>query len=609
MPEVTRIVSERGIFDTPVTATAEDVKASRDYVLNSKVLGMIKQWEIDDRKKAGLRGARGAFASAEQVLTLLLMLMRKEAQLTMTAATSMVYYGMKDEARDELGLNFSEQTVTAQQIYDRLYRSFHRFLKVIDPYPMQRRCLMTKPEFDALNEAADQQRRAIMMERCRALMNRMLLATIPRWVRRRSDGNVAVDGTFVPAYGQQGTKEKSRFVAIEPYGGYYVRSEDHFYDANKKYTKADIKGWGWEATLAVLGTNDPLREPTFPQLIAGINMTTPGARPGQSAIHALKYMHREHHLPESERFRAGLLAGDRVYGNTPKPENFQIPARAMGYGLLFDLKEQYWGETYKIDGAIMLEGNAYSPAIMAYPKLITATKDYYAADDDEEKIDSETYRNRLQQRAKFLVEFRTAQRADGSRQGICPALGPNPTLHCPLRALFNTTVSARGKTLLPIPKDNIPSEEFRGGLCDNKGGTMVLRGEAWDKHVMARGFQFGTEKWHKYYTSLRQRGESANATAKDSASVALASPQRRRIRGYAAALLFSTIMLMHLNLKNLARWKDPKMDSQGRGELRKPTQRRRESTNGPERPGILKGQMKPTIPPVVPYTKVLVGIE
>lgn len=609
MVETQRIVSKKGIFDTPVFATAHDVASSRHYVLQSEVLDMLKQWEQDDRKQAGLRGARGAFASTEQMLTLLLILVRKEAPLTMTAATSLVYYGMEQNARDELGLIFSEQSVTAQQIYDRLYRSFHRFMKVIDPYPMQRRCLMTKAEFDALNEAADQQRRAIMLERCRTLMNRMLLATIPRWVRRRSDGNVAVDGTFVAAYGQQGTKKRSQYVAIEPYAGFYVRSEDHFYDPNAKHSKSDIKGWGWEATLAVLGTNDPHREMTFPQLIAGINLTTPGAAPGPSAIHSVRYMHREDYRPGDERFKAGILAGDRIYGNTPKPENFQIPARALGYDLLFDLKEEYWGKTYPTGGAIMLEGNAYSPAIMAYPKLISATIDYYADDDSEERIDSETYQNRLQQRAKFLVKFHTAQRSDGSRQGICPASGPNPTLHCPLRAFFNTTVSDKGKTLLPIAKKNVPSEELRGGLCNNTGGTMVLRGDAWDKHALGGYFQFGTPKWHSYYSSLRQRGESANATAKDSASVALASPERRRIRGYAAAFLFSTLMLMHLNLKNLARWNDPEMDSQGRGILRKSTQRRREHTNGPERPGIIKGQRRPPILPEVPYQKVLVGIE
>lgn len=66
---------------------------------------------------------------------------------------------------------------------------------------------------------------------------------------------------------------------------------------------------------------------------------------------------------------------------------------------------------------------------------------------------------------------------------------------------------------------------------------------------------------------------------------------------------------MHLNLKKLARWTDPKMDSQGRAILRKRAPRRRELTNGPERPGLLKGQMQPPKRTAVPYNKVLIGPE
>lgn len=452
MAKVTRIVSEKGIFDTPVTATALDVEDTRKYVLNSQVLDMLKDWEQEDRKQAGLRGARGPFASSEQILTLFLMLARKEKPLTLTGATSLVNYGMESEARAELGLSFSNDVATAQQIYDRLHRSFHRFLKVIDPYPMKRRCLMTKAEFTAWVEASDQQRQSILLERCRTVFNRMLLATVPRWVRRRSNGNVVIDGTLVASYGKHGTKSKSNYMGIEPLADYYMRSEDHYYDHTQKISKQNIKGVGWEAALAVLGTNYPYRHSMIPTVITGINLASPGVAPGKSAIHALKHMHNEPHVEESDKFKAGILVGDRIYGNTRIAEEFQRPARAMGYDHVFDMKEEYWGKTYQMGGAVMLEGNAYSPSILRHEKLITATKDRYLKKNDPDKIDEETYQQRLKQRAQYLVQFRTAQDENGVRQGLCPASGPRPTLHCPLRQLLNTTVTETGKTLLPVFK-------------------------------------------------------------------------------------------------------------------------------------------------------------
>lgn len=133
---------------------------------------------------------------------------------------------------------------------------------------------------------------------------------------------------------------------------------------------------------------------------------------------------------------------------------------------------------------------------------------------------------------------------------------------------------------------------------------MMLSGEVWDKHALGSDFQFGTDKWHAYYSSLRQSVESANRKVKDGASAALASPDRRSIRGFAAAFFLSTLLLMHINLKTVARWDDPELDSQGRPTLRKIETGRREETNGKERPGLLRGEQEPPDIDAIPYTKV-----
>lgn len=116
--------------------------------------------------------------------------------------------------------------------------------------------------------------------------------------------------------------------------------------------------WGWEATLAVRVTNDPQRETTFPRLVLGMTLNQPAREPGANATRALEPMH-------AAGVPAGYLIGDRAYGNPPKPDDFQRPARAMGYGLLYNMKATDVGQVHMFNGVAMLEGNAYSPSIRA----------------------------------------------------------------------------------------------------------------------------------------------------------------------------------------------------------------------------------------------------
>lgn len=62
-------------------------------------------------------------------------------------------------------------------------------------------------------------------------------------------------------------------------------------------------------------------------------------------------------------------------------------------------------------------------------------------------------------------------------------------------------------------------------------------------------------------------------------------------------------------MKTLRRWSDPQMDSQGSGARRVIDKRRRDLTNGLERPGLTKGQTEPPDRPQVAYNGVLVGVE
>lgn len=594
-------IEKRGRYDDPAHATHGDLLTVREIIRNSLAAVKLERWDAADRSHK--RGGRGPFASFEQMLTIWFLLARKRRPMTMFAAVSLLVYGIEERTRDELGLDITG--LTPDQICYRLRRSNGRMLEVIDPYPCQRNRLMTKDEFIELEAAVDWEARMIKEERLRTVVNAMVMATIPKWVRERHSGDIVQDATLVAAYGR-GTKTNSEFMGIEPYGGYYARHGDHSPESipGPGRNTPELKGYGWEGTFSLLASNDPDRKRTFPSLVAGVNLSTPGGSPGRSGIHAVR------HIPEAG-FSVGKLIGDRAYGNSPQSQDYQVPARRMGYELLFDHRPEYWGQTFTFNGAVILEGNVYSPAILSMAKLITATVDRYKRDyDDPERIDETTYQQRLQQRARYLVQFRTGLDAEGRRQGRCPASGPNPTLMCPLRELANNAGIEKGKTLMPVPKSKVPSEETRGGLCNNSGGSMVLEGEYWDKHAMAGGFQYGTPQWQTAYNVPRQTVESYNRLIKDHSSFALAAPDRRRIRGYAAAFLLMGMLVMATNLYLLGRWEDPKIDARGRGPLREVAKRRREYTNGPERPHP-KDKKRPRARPAVnrPAPKVLVGIN
>ncbi|GAA4909645.1 hypothetical protein GCM10025789_31060 [Tessaracoccus lubricantis] len=222
-------------------------------------------------------------------------------------------------------------------------------------------------------------------------------------------------------------------------------------------------------------------------------------------------------------------------------------------------------------------------AILGKPALVTATRDYRVGDETGKRITRDVWYERIVARAKYLLQPRTSMARDGSQQVRCPATGPNPTLACPLRPGASAQPS-----LMPVARRSLPLVDLRGSVCNNAGGTQVLDGEHWNRHAM--GMQFGTDRWARHYTSLRQTVESFNRYVKDSAFVGLANPDRRRVRGFASCFLLVTTLLMAGNTRKASRWlsKPVKVDSRGRGPLKRradeeATPRRRDLTYGRER--------------------------
>lgn len=278
--------SKRGVYDSSAKATRAEVENARKIVRAAGVERMATEWERLDREAENKGpGGRKPFIGYEEIVTIMLLLATLQASQTIRAATALILHGLDETSRQDLGIKIGNRD--RESIYYATRRSYHRLLNLMDPHPGPRRKRLDIATFDALEKRVDPELRRIRHERLNTLNNGLLIGTwtaLPRNVRRRYKGNIAVDGTFIPAFGRFGTSRKrDKHMGIEPHAGWWGRDGNHFVHEDKtahlsKAERAE-RGkyrYGWEATLAVACSNDPKRQSTFPQLVLGIALDTPG---------------------------------------------------------------------------------------------------------------------------------------------------------------------------------------------------------------------------------------------------------------------------------------------------------------------------------------------
>ncbi|MEU5307907.1 hypothetical protein [Streptomyces sp. NPDC021562] len=169
------------------------------------------------------------------------------------------------------------------------------------------------------------------------------------------------------------------------------------------------------STCPMSCTSEWTSPPTTPNC-ATSSVDKPSHRPGRVAVEALQQI--DDSLPR------GYLAGDRAY-NDQKPENFQLPIRATSYEPVYDYAKGQLGVQAGFAGAELVEGNWYCPSMPE--ELKEATKDLI-----NEKIDKQTWINRIRARAAYLFMPKQRPDAEGHRRVMRPAEA-NRT-QCPLKA-------------------------------------------------------------------------------------------------------------------------------------------------------------------------------
>jgi hypothetical protein len=464
------------------------------------------------------------------VLTALLCLALGERPLFLTEVTRLLFCQLPPAGRRLLGVPGTATTERAfKAAYRRVRYCFHQILKVADPSPLPKNRRLTEDELRARTKPMTPGQAAAARDRLEALVNALLEASISvlsEDERAACGSGTALDATPVPLF-SRGPSRRAGLCASDPDGGWYVREGDHREREDDKGKPLRKLAWALEATLAATA-RPPGAPPATPNLAIGMAMTRPGEDPGGTGARVLASAAARGHKP-------GWLGYDRAYTQA-LPERFHLPARALGYHPVMDYRDDQLGIQANSQGALLVEGTWYCPALPG--PLITATTRLR-----DHAVTRDLYGQQIAARACYQLKRKDGPDADGYQRLSCPATGKHPGLICPLRQASLSPRDGRAKVLQP------PAEP--PGICRQTAITIA-------PDIGARYRQdlpYGSPAWHKSYATLRNTIEGLNGLIKDPAHEALAQPARRRVRGIAAQSVFTALLLMAANIRKIRAWR------------------------------------------------------
>jgi len=525
----------RGRVDRIDDQVVSDVMAMID---SSPLVATIEEWREEERRGPG---GRPETFPVRALLVAMVLCPATDTSVLATAMAGVLFRRISPTMRDELGvptppsrLDLRGQLAAYRTVRTRL----HRLLDLMDPSPTPKnRRLDPVTQLEQRQGAHSDEEWAERAQRLEWFVNQILglsIQTLPRDLRRKWKGNSAVDATVVPTFARpdrrrrrtgRGKAPEVLVHSADPDADWYVRNPTE----GRPDGEADKAYWGYEASLVVSGSDDPGQPQPFPSLVLGMaTLHKPGRYPGRQAVRALASIQERGHP-------ARLLAGDRAYSSA-KPEDFQLPARALGYQPVFDYKVDQLGIQGSYAGMLQIEGAWYCPAI---PKmLIEATSDYR-----KDAIDEATYKARLEERWKYLVVSKAGPDAEGHVRLRCPASNPAPVARCDLKPA-SVGPKTQGKLRIPV---TAAVTSHPPTICSQQSVTVPPEAGA----KFAQPLLYGSEEWQAAYSTLRSTNEGMNGFVKDGAREALGDPQRRRIRGVAAQSVFVALLLCAANLRKI----------------------------------------------------------
>jgi hypothetical protein len=489
----------------------------------SDICEHLNQWRAQDRANQH-PGGRPALFDDRTVLAACLLLAVEHTPLLASRMADVVHHRLSPDAL--LALGATRSTAPENDRYAAMWRAVHRMLAPIDTKPISRYRRTNPEEYAAELAKLDPAQIVERQQRCDWFCNELLQLSwrlLPRRARRWK-GNSAIDATVVEVPYRRNTAGET----TDHQAGWYKRDGDHN-GSNGSGGRHSKLMYSYEATLVINVANKPGASGEFPLLVSGISFGAPGRDVAGQAMTALGQMN-DRQMP------VGYLIGDRAYVPGQKFEKLQLPVRAFGHKPVADYPINQLGIQEGYAGAILVEGTWYCPS-MPQP-LIDACIDYNA-----DLIDLDTRNLRIEQRRRYALRPKELVDEHGHQPLRCPAAGSAATVACPLKAssLRGTDLTLRARVTPPAHPDRI---------CTNKT-SVSFPPSAGAKY--RQDLAYKTKEWQQIY-SLRNTVEGFNGYVKDPNREALGDPGRRRIRGYAAQYVFTTILVVSANIRKIRAW-------------------------------------------------------
>ena len=517
------IPSAKGVFNY---ATAD---LAIELVDKMEVLDRIAEWKAEAAKGPG---GRPATFSYRALLVALLACALDNQPLLLTQVCDMMFHQLSSKHRAILEIPdppAKYDTPGWEAKYRNVRSRFADLIDLMDPTDTPKNRRLDPEAFLALveqhrNKRSDEDR-ALRYGRLEWFINRLLeasLALLPKEVLQHWVVVLGVDGTFIPSHSRpprQKKKAKSNGPSvITRYSAdpqlcvvrARRRSSRQRWQRIRRPQEGQIRV-GPRSHFGYLGPREPGEEAQFPNLVVAMSvLDKPGHRVAQNAIRALSQLHERGYSP-------GLVVGDRAYSNS-KAELFQLPARALGHGLVLDYKSDQLGVMAQSEGFLQIEGAWYCPSIPQI--LIDATIDFRA-----HRIDETTYVARLEERWKYLARPKAKPDSEGHVRLACPASGPSPQARCDLKA-GSIRPETQGRIRIALKSD---VQAAPPPSCSQQSVTIPPEaGAKFDQALL-----YGSPEWQSTYATMRNTNEGFHGYVKDEAQESLAKPQRRRLHGVA----------------------------------------------------------------------------
>lgn len=502
----------------------------------------VLSWKAEDRTST--RG-RHCLLTETSLLKLMFATMRARRSLSIKI---MAEVAMSLTAQQRRAIGIGDLSPRQSTQYRRIWEAIQRLRKLTDRHPGKRRHRPTKADYDKIVAARTPIEMAKRHKRMIELTNLIIQGSIefmPRDVRRRFKGAVAIDATFAEVIGQQRgdtTIEDDDTVSTNYDCGWYTRDGDH--NGSKK--KKSQRKFGWEIEFAVM-TRDP-NEADF--MYPLLFLATTGHKPSETRGHGLMLFDSM----KSRGIDVSTLIGDRAYFPGARAVDLQAPLARAGIKVVMDYKNTDYGiqATYtKADATgikhhlYMVMGSWYLGCMpnnlihleKAHAKALKAIEKL-PEDEQEaaiEEAEALLYKQRLV-RSRYRLTPRSTYDKTGARQFTYPEF-PKGEVEFDLETGEVIELNIPGKTV------KIP-----GNLNPNKKGKVN------DKHLKyAQEYEYGLDIQRAWF-GKRNNVENGNSRLKDVDRSALGLAMKRKVRGPWFVELAAAISAASENLTRILAW-------------------------------------------------------